>query len=538
MNSAARRLPPKAVRAAILSGPIPKIRDVDHLDPRELTRGERIVRFAHDYLVVPEGKHVGKPLRLDVFQIAFILAVFDNKKLTTMAIMSMARRNGKTFLMAVILLAFILGPEAVVNSTLASAAQSRDQAALVFKIMVKTLRLSPRLKGLFHIIPTQKSIIGLRRNVEFFALSSETATGFGKSLLVVLLDESGQIRGPHSDYVDMLVTSQGSYDNPLFITISTQAPSDADLLSTWIDAAATSGDITVVCHVYAAANDCEVDDLAAWKASNPGLDNFRSRADMVKRASEVKRLPSAEAGFRNLNLNQRIASERLWLAPTVWKLGKAAPALELFDTLPIAIGLDLSQRQDLTAAIAAVMDDNGHIHLQTMVFAPAEGMTERARRDRAPYDEWVKRGFMVAVPGSTVSYEWVCQYLALRFQGRDIRLVAFDRWRIKEFMHAAENFGFQPAGWKEVGQGYKDFSPRVEYFEEILLAGRLHHGLHPLLNMGAANAMAVTDPAGNRKLDKAKATQRIDPLVAAVMAVFAVNELHSVVMFDAEAYIG
>jgi phage terminase large subunit-like protein len=118
--------------------------------------------------------------------------------------------------------------------------------------------------------------------------------------------------------------------------------------------------------------------------------------------------------------------------------------------------------------------------------------------------------------------------LALREESIEPQTVVFDRWRIDDFKLHAEPEGFCSfATWEAVGQGYKDMSPRLETFEGLLLEGRIRHGGHPLLNMAAANAIAIADPAGNRKLEKFKSTQRIDPIVAAVMAV------HQVVNADA-----
>jgi phage terminase large subunit-like protein len=192
------------------------------------------------------------------------------------------------------------------------------------------------------------------------------------------------------------------------------------------------------------------------------------------------------------------------------------------DGRPVHLGLDLSMRTDLTAAVAAALDDDENVHLLPFCYTPLTGLEERARRDRAPYDVWVKQGQLRAVPGSTVDYDWVCEDLTLQLGFMNIATVQFDRWRIDVLKAAAERTRFARlvGAWQEVGQGFKDISPRLEAFEAALLGGRVRHGGHPLLTMGAANAIAVSDPAGSRKLDKSKSTQRIDPLVAAVMAAF------------------
>jgi phage terminase large subunit-like protein len=515
-----KKLDPVILRA-IRSGPIPVLRNIDKLAIGSLTRGERMVRFAHEFLVVPEGLKVGQPLRLDPFQIAFLLAVFDNPEVTRRAIMSIARRNGKTFLVAVILLGFILGPEAIPNSTLASAAMSRDQASLVFNLMSKMLMLSPKLDGLYKVIPSSKRIVGLRKNVEYSALASDAKTGHGKSLAVVLLDEAGQIKGPSSDFVDMLISSQGSYATPLMLTISTQAPEDTDLLSTWIDDATTGADPRTICHVYEVDKNADLLDETTWKFANPGLGVFRSIDDMRQQAKSASRLPSQESGFRNLLLNQRVALVNMAISASLWKDNNAAPDPTLLLTHKVHLGLDLSRRDDLTAAVAALQDDDGFVHLFPFVFSPLDTLEDRARRDRAPYGDWVRSGQMIGVPGKVLDFEWVAGYLRDKLRVSNIVSVQFDRWGIEDFKRDAESVDFYASGnYVPVGQGYKDMSPRINKFMEMLLQNKIRHGGHPLLTMAAANAIAVPDHTGAVRLDKSKSTQKIDPLIAAIMAAY------------------
>lgn len=495
--------------------------------PENLTRAERVMAFIETYCIVPEGAGVGGPLALAEFQEQFVREIYDNPAGTRRAILTLARKNGKTALIAGIMLCHILGPEARQNSQIVSGAMSRDQAALVYSLASKMLMMQPAFEGLYRVIPSSKKIYGLRRNVEYRALSAEGATAHGLSPVLAILDEVGQIRGPMTPFVEAIVTSQGAHENPMIMVISTSAPSDADMLSLWIDDAKRSGDPHTVCHVYAADDDCELLDPAQWKKANPALGLFRYEKDLEEQLKMASRIPSMEAGARNLLLNQRVALESQWLAPAVWKENAGAADLEALRRGPVAVGLDLSMRNDLTAAVLAAKDDNGVVHLLPFVFAPEQGMKDRENRDKAPYAAWAASGQLVAVPGATLDYEWLCEWLkgALDDLGVMVSSVQFDRWRIRELRSAAERTGFaQDATWAEVGQGFRDFSPRVEAFETYLLQGKIRHGAHPLLNMAAANAVAVSDPAGNRKLDKAKTTQRIDPIVAAVMAVGAFME--------------
>nr|PMK30686.1 hypothetical protein BCU03_09565 [Vibrio breoganii] len=516
---------PGYIKGAIKSGVVPVIRDWRNkhlLKDRDLTPAEIVCRFAERYLKIPEGEHVGKPLRLTMFQEVFIHCVFQDGVDT--AILSIARRNGKTFVIAVICLALQFSSLAMRNRVLGSAAMSRDQAALLFRAMSQMIEMSPPLKSRAKITDSAKRIVNLKNGSEYYALSADAKTGHGKSLAILILDESGQIVAPNNDFVDMLITSQGSYENPLFITISTQAPADRSWLSQQIDGATASPSNNVVCHVYAADEKCDLTDEEQWLKANPLMgDGYRSKKDLVKLSQKAEKLPTQENGFRNLNLNQRITLQQLWLSPGVWKENSGPVNMQVFRDNPVSLGLDLSQKNDLTAAVISATDDQGITHVKCYAFTPMEGLEDRAREDRNPYDVWVRDGHMVAVPGRTIDYDWVCQYLKREFDGRgfEVGSVEFDRWRINELKGSAERTGFaQMAEWHEVGQGFKDMSPRIEAMETALLQNKVRHGDCPLLLLGASNAVSVQDPAGSKKLDKTKAANKIDTIVAMVQSIY------------------
>lgn len=483
--------------------------------PRKMTRGERVCRFIETYCRAPEGKHIGQPIKLEPFQRKFILDVYDNPKGTHTAILSIARKNGKTALIAGILLAHLVGPEAVQNSQIVSGAMSRDQAGIVFNLAVKMINLNPDLKDLVHIIPSGKKLIGLARNVEYKALSAEGKTTHGLSPILAILDETGQVRGPQDEFVDAVVTAQGAHDAPMLMVISTQAATDADLLSVWIDDALKGEDPGTVCHLYAAPFEADILDLEAWKSANPALGTFRSLPDMQKLAEKASRMPASENTFRNLNLNQRVSTVSPFVSRAVWESCGGEPAA--LETLQLFGGLDLSGRTDLTGFLLIGRDEDQIVHVHPYFWTPEIGLHDRAKRDRVPYDLWVREGFLRTTPGSTVDYGFVCAEMAEIMGGNEVELIGFDRWRIDVFRKDAEALGLE-FPLKEHGQGFKDMSPALDQLEADLLNGRIRHGMHPVLTMCAANAVITKDPAGNRKLDKHKATGRIDGMVALAMA--------------------
>jgi len=514
---------PAHVDSAIKCGIKPKVRAWRRLQTKNLTRAERVMTFIEEYLRVPEGSKVGQKIRLDIFQQAFIYAIYDNPHITYKAYLSISRKNGKTALIAGLALTHIIGPEARLNSQLISGAMSRKQAAIVFHQAEKMVNLNPDLKGLVTTVSSGKRITGIKKNVEYEAISAEGTTAHGLSPIVAILDEVGQIKGPTSAFVEAITTSQGAHDLPLLIAISTSAPSDADLFSQWCDDAEVSQDPHTVCHVYKADEDCDLLDKKQWKKANPALGIFRSKRDLEEQLKQASRIPSMEASARNLLLNNRISLESLWLAPAVWKENGDLPDWDKFKQYGVRIGLDLSKKNDLTVALISTEDENGIIHVYPFAFTPLSGIGERSRRDRVPYDMWAKNGIIHGVPGETIDYEWVCQFLKKNVEdnGMEVHSIEFDRWRIEELQAAAERTGFAAgAEWNKVGQGYMSISPRIEAMETALLQRKIKHGKHPVLNLGASSAIVVQDPAGNRKIDKPKSSQKIDAIVAMIMSIY------------------
>ena len=478
-----------------------------------MTRAARIIEFLERYVLVPDGAQVGQPMVLAEFQKQFIRDVYDNPAGTRRAILSVARKNGKSGLIAGLLLAHLVGPEAKQNAQIVSGAMSRDQAALVFNLASKMVQLSPKLSSIVRIIPSGKRLLGLPLNTEYKALAADGKTAHGLSPVLAILDEIGQVRGPQSDFIDAITTSQGAHEAPLLIAISTAAANDADLLSQWIDDARASQDKRIVCHVYEAPAGCDLLDESAWRAANPALGTFRSLDDLREQLTQAQRMPSMENSARNLLLNQRVSTVSPFISPDVWK-SCAGPVLP-FDG-PVWCGLDLSARLDLTAmVIVGLVDEVWHV--QSFFWTPEVGLADRARRDRAPYEVWHRQGFLRTTPGASVDYEHVAADIAEILADLDVRGVAFDRWRVDLLKKEFDRLGVD-LPLVEHGQGFRDMSVALDALEAELLNGRIAHGGNPVLTMCAANAVVTKDPAGGRKLDKAKATGRIDGLQALAMS--------------------
>lgn len=490
---------------------------------RALTRGEKVIGFIEKHCRAPEGMHVGQPIVLEPFQKKFITDVYDNPASTHTGILSIGRKNGKTALIAGIALAHIAGPEAVENSQIVSGAMALKQAALLFKLMVKMINFSPELSSRIKIFPSGKALLGINKNVEYVALAAEGSTTQGLSPILAIMDELGQVKGPENDFVTAVETAQGAYDNPLYLVISTQAPTANDLLSRMIDA---DDDPQIVKHVYAAPEDCDLDDESAWYAANPALGKFRSLEDVRKQIAKAKAQPSRENGVRNLILNQRVDAVAPFVSRLLWESNGMPPT----PSTPAAKrrvygGLDLAMVNDLTSC-ELVDEDDGSVH--SYFWVPEHELKERAERDKVPYDEWHKQGFLQTTPGKTVQYRYIAQELRGIFNKFDVVLMGFDRYLLPHLLEWLKKedpktgkplFSEQEiARFVPFGQGTASMTPALRDLEVRIIEGQLRHGNQPVLAMCAHNAKVVGD-SDARKFDKRTARGRIDGMVALAIAV-------------------
>lgn len=500
----------------IKSGPEPVVREWRSLPISQLTRAEKNMRFAETHLFVPEGKLVGQKIRLAPFQENFFYAVFDNPAVTRRAYLSKARKNTKTATIAIIVLCFLVGPEAVRNSQIVSGALSRDQAAIVWNLAHKMINNSPSLSDLVHVIPSGKKLIGKPMNVEYKALSAEGKTTHGLSPILAVLDEMGQVNGPSDPFIEAVITAQGAHEAPLLLCISTQAANDGDWLSIQLDDAEASKDPRIVSHVYSAPADCQLDDENAWAMANPALGLFLNKQELIDGAVMAIRMPSYENTYRNLHLNQRISADTPFVSKSVWQ-DNGAPVSEIKGRKVFG-GLDLSSVSDLTALV--FVTDTGDVIAK--FWLPKEGLLEKSRNDRVPYDIWEKQGFLNTTPGKSIEYEFIAYELKKIFDEYDVVQINFDRFAMKFLLPWLKKAGLTDAQiekFKEFGQTFGWFGQAVRVLEGKLLQKKLQHGNNPILTMCAGNARVETDAQGNRMFTKRKSKGRIDGLVALAMAV-------------------
>lgn len=480
---------------------------------RKASRGLRNIRWIEQYCRIPEGRLIGRPVVLTPQQKKWVRRIYDSP--TRRFILSMGRKNAKTAFTAFLLLLHLCGPEAEPNSQLYSSAQSKEQASLLFELAAKVVRMSPDLASVITIRDTKKEMLCGELGAVYTALSADAKTKFGMSPRFLVHDELGQVKGPTFDLYESLETACAAHDNPLSIIISTQAATDADLLSLLIDEALTGHDPKTKVELFTAPIDMDPFSEEALRAANPHYDYFMNKDEVRDQAESARRMPSRENSYRNLILNQRVEAKTPFISRAIWLENAMEP--DPMEGQEVWGGLDLSSVSDLTALV--LVSAAGDV--APTFWLPSEGLERKSRQDRVPYDVWANTGHLNTTPGRSIEYEFVAQHLREVFDTYIVRGIAFDRWNMRHLTPWLERAGFTPeelALFVPFGQGFGDMSPAVRELESRLLQKKLRHGAHPVLTMCAANAITVSDPAGNRKFTKQKASGRIDGMVALAMA--------------------
>lgn len=499
-------------------------------------RVKDIITFI-ELLHIPSGEGQGGTFKLMPFQKEFINAVYgpvdkNGKRVVRRAILSMGRKNGKSMMVACLSLVHLWGPEKVINGENYSCANDREQAGIIFRYASQIVRSDPDLSSAIRIIDSTKTMVAFDTGSIYRAVSSEAGTKMGLSPSFVSYDELAQSK--NRDLYDAFDTSMGARSEPLFITISTQSPDPQHPLSILIDQGLSNETPSTYCKLYAVPDDAEnvFDNPDIWKLANPALGKFRSISDLREMAGRAKRMPSFEASYRNLYLNQRIDAKSPLIPRAEWEgcYGEYSitPGSELY------MGLDLSGKVDLSSLQGVT---NGPIsNTISWFWKPEATLQEHEDRDHVPYKLWTKQGYIKTTPGKSIQYSYIAQELSEISKIYTIIAIAFDRYRIDDLRNAMDGIGLasyiekkdkdgnpviEPSGGIRLvpwGQGYKDMTPAVEAFEGAILNRTMTHNIQPCLTWNISNAMVISDAAGNRKLDKSMVRFRIDGCVALAMA--------------------
>ncbi len=483
---------------------------------------QRAVSFFEKVLVHCDGEWAGQPFTLLDWQRDMIRKIFgtmrpDGLRQYRTCYCEIPRKNGKSETAAGIAL-YLLFADGEPGAQVYGAAGDRDQASIVFRVAAEMVRRSPVLSRGARVIDSTKRITVAQTASFYRAIPADAAGSHGFNASGVVVDETHV--QPNRELIDVLNTSTGARRQPLTFYITTAGYDRHSICYELHDYAlkVRSGvidDRTFLPIVYGAADTADWKDPAVWQKANPSLGVTVKRDYLERECARAQETPAFENTFRRLHLDQWTSQETRWLSLAAWDECAGPVDLEALRGQPCYAGLDLSTTTDLSALVLAFPSDHSYT-LLPYFWCPGDSMVIRERRDRVPYTVWSRQGHIEATPGNVIDYQFIKAKILSLATEYNILEVAYDPWNATGLVLELQEEGLTMVPTR---QGYASISAPTKEFEKLVLGRRLRHSGHPVLRWNVDNVSVKSDPAGNLKPDKATSRERIDGVLAAIMAV-------------------
>jgi phage terminase large subunit-like protein len=428
-----------------------------------------------------------------------------------------ARKNGKTELIAGIVL-YLLCADGETGAEIYGLALDRDQAGLVYRVARQMIRNSAELAARLTVVASANRIVDEATGSLYAVVAGDAAGSLGFDPSGAYIDEL--LTQPGRELYDAMRTSFGARAQPLLLLATTAENDPAGFAASereWSERvlADPSLDPERLAVMYAAPEGADWTRPATWKAANPALGDFLELRTLAEECRIAQGNPAAERAFRQFRLNQPGNKIGRAIDLATWDAAPAArPAAELARRTCFA-GLDLASTSDLAAYCLDFPDDDGGHDLIWRHFAPASALRELSRRTGGAADVWVAQGYLTLTEGNVIDYGAITAALNADRELYDIAEVAFDRWGATQLSSQLLD-----DGWPLIatGQGYATMAAPTAELLRAIRGGLYRHGGNPVARWQAGNAVTRADPAGNLKIDKARSAEKVDGIVAAVMA--------------------
>ena len=530
----------KVVEGKILTGqPVRQAcqRHLDDLDQAasrgfffDLEKVNRAIGFYRDVLRLNGGEYEGKEYVLLDWQAFIVGSVFgwvDAQGMRRFRILYIetAKGSGKSPLLAGIGL-YGLVADGEQRAEIYAAATKKDQAMILFRDAVAMVNQSPLLSNVLKKSGRGDDTwkIQYEKNSSFFKPISSDEGQSGPRPHIGLIDEVHEHKTAH--VIDMMRAGFKFRTQPMIAMITNSGSDKKTPCGVYHDYALeiVSGmrrDDELFAYVCSLdEGDEPFKDEKCWHKVNPSLRYGVPTKKYIRgQVKDAKGMPSKEAIVRRLNFCQWTEASNPWISREIWMNARMTYDWRDLRGRRAYGGLDLGSTTDLTGLVLWIepIEQGEPWRIVPFAWLPDEGLGRKEEIDRVPYFAWKTAGLLETTPGKAISKRIVLQRLVELQDCFDIQCIAYDRWRMQDLIQMASDDGYALPELVPFGQGYKDMSPAIEMFEAALLNGEVVHNGHPIMTMCAANAVTAQDQAGNRKLDKLKATGRIDLMVAAVM---------------------
>lgn len=472
-----------------------------------------------------KGQWAGKPFKLLSWQEEIIRDLFGVMKPNgyrqfNTAYVEIPKKQGKSELAAAIALLLTCG-DGEQRAEVYGCAADRQQASIVFEVAADMVRMCPALNKRVKILASQKRIVYYPTNSFYQVLSAEAYSKHGFNISGVIFDELHT--QPNRKLYDVMTKGSGdARTQPLYFLITT-AGNDTNTIGYEIHQKAEDilegrkSDPTFYPVIYGAKENEDWTDPEVWKKANPSLGVTVAMEKVQVACDQAKQNPAEENAFRQLRLNQWVKQAVRWMPMDKWD-ECACPVNP--DHLKGRIcygGLDLSSTTDITAFVLVFPpeDEDDKYVILPYFWIPEENVALRTNRDHVHYEAWVKQGYLLTTEGNVVHYGYIEEFIDDLGKQYQIHEIAFDRWGAIQMTQNLEGMGYTVVPF---GQGFKDMSPPTKELMKLTLERKIAHGGQPVLRWMADNIYIRKDPAGNIKPDKEKSSEKIDGIVATIMA--------------------
>ena len=487
-------------------------------------KADRAVTFIEN-LCHTKGKWAGTPFWLLPWQEQLIRDIFgivkpDGNRQFRTAFVEICKKVGKSELAAAVAL-YLLYADNEPSAEVYGAAADRQQASIVFDVAKQMVEMSPALMKRSKLMGATKRIVNYSNAGYYQVLSAEVGGKHGFSVSGLVFDEIHT--QPNRQLYDVL--TKGSSDarqNPLHFIITT-AGNDRHSIAYELHTKAVDilegrrVDPTFYPVVYGLKDDEDWEDEANWYKVNPSLGYTVDIERLRDAYREAKQNPADEITFKWLRCNMWVSSTVAWIPDVIYMRGNEPIDMDALAGRDCYAGLDLSSTGDITALVLIFppRDEEEKYVLLPYFWIPEETIPRRVKANSVPYDIWEKQGYIMSTEGNVIHYDFIEKFIMDLSEKYHILEIAVDRWNATQMIQNLEGEGFTIIPF---GQGFSSMSAPTKEFYRLLMEGRIIHGGNPVLRWMAGNVVIDTDPAGNIKVTKAKSKEKIDGIVAAIMA--------------------
>ncbi|WP_026664846.1 terminase large subunit [Butyrivibrio sp. FC2001] len=472
-----------------------------------------------------KGKWAGQKIKLLPWEEQIIRDIFgiigvDGYRQFRNAYITVSKKNGKSTICSAICL-YLLYADGEPSPEVYSAACDRNQASIVYNEAEKMVAACPALLKRSKVMKATKRIVSYNPDGFYQVLSAETGSKHGLNISGLIFDELHAQKT--RDLYDTLTKYSGSArTQPLFISITT-AGNNKESICYELHTKALDilngkrHDPSFYPAVFCLEDGDDWELEANWYKANPSLGYTltieRFREDYINAIEN----PAELNVFKQLRLNMWVSSSVQWIPEHIFDLGNEPVDEETLRYRDCYAGLDLSSTSDITAFVLVFpprTEDEKYIVIPYF-WLPEDTLELRCKRDHVMYDVWEQQGYINVTSGNVIDYRFVQDFIEKTCEKYHVLEIAYDRWNATMLVQNLIDEGLTMVPY---GQGYKDMSPAAKELYKLLMEGKVIHGGNPVLKWMASNVVMEQDPAGNIKPTKAKSIEKIDGIVALIMA--------------------